>query len=98
MAGKDNLRVPSSDEARENGRKGGIASAEARKARKTLKEELLLLLDTDDNNKRISVALLERALKGDISAFTTIRDTIGEKPIDKSATFNGGEVKLEDLL
>lgn len=81
MAGKDNLRVPSSDEARENGRKGGIASGESRRARKTLREELLLLLETDDNNKKISVALIEKALLGDINAFTTIRDTIGEKPV-----------------
>lgn len=73
----------SKEEARELGRKGGIASGIARRERKTLKDELIMLLDTDDNNKKISVALLKRALEGDISAFTTIRDTIGEKPSDK---------------
>lgn len=73
----------SKEEARELGRKGGIASGIARRERKTLKDELLMLLDTDDNNKKISVALLKRALEGDISAFTTIRDTIGEKQTDK---------------
>ena len=64
-------------------RKGGIASGEARRRRKTLKEELLLLLETDDNNIKISTALIKKALNGDIQAFTTIRDTIGEKPVDK---------------
>ena len=45
MAGKENLRpVSSKEEARERGRKGGLASGEARRKRKTLKEELLLLL------------------------------------------------------
>ena len=34
MAGKSNLRVLSSEEARENGRKGGLASVKARKAAK----------------------------------------------------------------
>lgn len=40
MAGKDNLRVPSSEEAREYGKRGGIASGEARKARKTIAQAL----------------------------------------------------------
>lgn len=65
------------------GKMGGIASGEARRKRKTLKDELILLLETDNNNNKISTALLKRALSGDIQAFTTIRDTIGEKPTDK---------------
>lgn len=71
------------EELREMARKGGIASGEARRRKKTLKEELITLLETNDNNNKISVALLNRALTGDIQAFTTIRDTIGEKPSDK---------------
>ena len=65
-------------------RKGGIKSGETRRARKTLKEELLALLEMNDNNNKISVALLSKALSGDIQAFTTIRDTIGEKPVEKT--------------
>ena len=79
------------------GRKGGIASAKARRERKTLKEELLLLLSTNDNNNKISLALLQKALNGDIQAFTTIRDTIGEKPVEKVEA-DVGIKKLEDLL
>jgi hypothetical protein len=75
-------------------RKGGIASGEARRARKTLKEELIALLAMDDNNQRISIALLGRALNGDISAFTTIRDTIGEKPVDKLEAGINSEVNI----
>lgn len=73
----------SREEAEKNGKKGGIASGEARRRKKTLKEELITLLETNDNNNKISVALLNKALTGDIQAFTTIRDTIGEKPSDK---------------
>ena len=38
MAGKDNLRTPSTAEARQIGAKGGKASAEARKRKKTMRE------------------------------------------------------------
>ena len=71
------------EEQREIARKGGIASGEARRRKKTLKEELIALLETNDNNNKISLAILQKALNGDIQAFNTIRDTIGEKPVDK---------------
>lgn len=83
MANEENLRVPSSEEAREYGRKGGIASGEARRKRKTLKEELLLLLEKGDTQERISLALLQKAMNGDTKAFEVLRDTVGEKPVDK---------------
>lgn len=43
---KDTTYRHTSEEARENGRKGGIISGKAKRARKTLREELLYLLDT----------------------------------------------------
>ena len=86
--GKENLRVPTSEEAREIGRKGGIASGEARRRRKTLKEELLLMLEEEDVQRSIAAALVNEAINGTNAgsvrgAFETIRDTIGEKPADK---------------
>lgn len=80
------------EEARENGRKGGLKSAEVRAARKTLREELLALLTQDitDKNGRqmktqtaISASMIKQALSGSTKAYEIIRDTIGEKPIDK---------------
>lgn len=62
---------------------GGKASGEARRARKTLKEELLLLLSEGDTQKTVSVALLKKAMDGDTKAFEVLRDTIGEKPTEK---------------
>lgn len=79
----ENLKRLSSDEARENGRKGGIKSGEVRRERKALKEELLYLLEQGNTQEKISLALIKQALKGNVKAFETIRDTIGEKPTDK---------------
>jgi len=87
VAGIDNLVVPSSEKAREIGRKGGIASGEAKRARKTLREELLALLSEGDVQKSIGLALVREAQLGNNSgsvarAFETIRDTVGEKPTE----------------
>ena len=83
MANSENLKKLSSEEARKTGKKGGIKSVEVRRARKTLKEELLLLLSSGDTQERLSLALIEKAFKGDTKAFEVIRDTIGEKQADK---------------
>lgn len=80
--------------ARKNGSKGGKRSKEVRAARKTLREELLLLLSNevkDENGKPIPVqtamssALIAKAVGGDTKAFEIVRDTIGEKPVEKVA-------------
>ena len=73
----------STEEVREIARKGGINSGKARRARKTLKEELLLLLEKGDTQENISLAMIKEALNGNTKAFEVIRDTIGEKPEDK---------------
>ena len=84
MATIENLKpIQSEEEAREKGRKGGIASGKARAERKALKEELLLLLSEGDTQKKISLSLIQQALDGNTKAFEVIRDTIGEKPVDE---------------
>lgn len=64
----------------------------ARNKRKTLREELLMLLSGDIVDRKgrtvqaqtaMSNALLKEALQGNTKAFEIIRDTIGEKPVDK---------------
>ncbi len=98
MANEQNL-IPQSkrtkSEQREIAKKGGQASGEARRRRKTLREELLALLEIDDNNKKISLAMIKEAIAGDTKAFGIIRDTIGEKPKDD---INLNVTKLEDIL
>lgn len=69
-------------EAREIQKKGAQASNAAQRRRRELKEELLTLLSTGNNQEKMSLALIEKAISGDTKAFEVIRDTIGEKPVD----------------
>ena len=62
---------------------GGKKSGEVRRKRKQLREELLALLSAGNTQKNISLALIDQALNGNVKAFETIRDTIGEKPVEK---------------
>ena len=87
MANEQNLKpVSSKKEARERGRKGGLASVEARRKRKTLKEELLLMLEDEEVQKSVAVALIQEAQNGNVKAFGMLRDTIGEAPVEKIQT------------
>ena len=105
-----NLRVPTSEEAREIGRKGGIKSAEVRKQRKDLKERLEILLEaaqdivTDENGNPVSgadgmaITAFKGALNGDWKAWELVRDTAGQKPTEKLETTVEKSEKLADVL
>ncbi len=88
MAKEDLQPVRSKDEAKERGKKGGIASGKARRKKKTIRETLEMMLsgkmpDGATRQDAIVTALFEKALSGDVRAFEAIRDSIGEKPSDK---------------
>ena len=86
MANEQNLKPfneLTENEQRAIASAGGKASGEARRKRKTLKEELLLMLAEGDTQQSVTLALIEKAMSGDTKAFEVIRDTIGEKPVDK---------------
>ena len=88
MANEKNLKpVRTKEEARKRGRQGGIKSGIVRAQRKTLREELITLLESKVEDKtiqeKISYTHIHEALSGNVKAFETIRDTIGEKPQDK---------------
>lgn len=93
MANQQNLKQLSPSEAREQGRKGGKASAESRRRKKSLKEAALAILEVVRNNpdtgeqengfEAVAAALVLKASAGDISAINSLRDLIGEKPTDK---------------
>ncbi len=92
MANSQNLKRSSPKEARENGRKGGIASAQARQRKRAICESLQRVLSGKyeiegkrlDGYDGLAVSMVEQALKGNVSAFIAIRDTIGEKPKEKA--------------
>lgn len=122
MANEQNLlraEDMTSEQLRERARKGGLASAEARKKRKTMKEQIELLLslplkdekakkqleamgiDTEnvDNQMAMVIAQWKTALKGGmagVNAFNTLRDTVGEAPIDKKEINGTIPVIIED--
>ena len=80
------------EERRRNASKAGKKSGEVRAAKKTMREMLDYLLEKQVENKHgekittreaILIAAVAKAGKGDIKAIEFIRDTIGEKPVDK---------------
>ena len=85
----------SPDERKASAKKAGKASGQARKKKKELKEYLQALLDTkqtavvNGKEKKITTSeamamkAIKEALKGDWKAWELVRDTAGQKPVDK---------------
>ena len=82
----------STEEVREIASRGGKASGEARRRKRDLKACMEALLEKEVKGKdgqmytgaeAISIKQFEKALKGDAKAFELIRDTSGQKPIEK---------------
>lgn len=112
MANEQNL-IPNSErspsELREQTRKGGIASGEARRRKRDIRLALEALLEKDITDKHgntmstaeaIAIKQIEKALKGDTKAFEVVRDTAGQKPADKMEIAGLAEQKqeLKELL
>ena len=96
MANEQNLRPftseQSHEEAVENGRKGGIASGEAKRAKKSLREAMQILMDADlmgkdgktmTGTEAMAAKAFQAALKGDWKAWELVRDTAGQKPVER---------------
>lgn len=93
---KYNLTLNSA-EHKEQCRQAGIKSGEARRDRKTLGEQLKIILAQGDNQERLCMALFQSALKGNYKAFNSLRDTIGEMPTQKqevTATITDADKEL----
>lgn len=87
MANEQNLRPKttlSKEEAKRIGSKGGKKSAEVRREKKMLRDllEEALEKETKTGNRYIDIttALIKEAEKGNVKAYETIRDTLGQKP------------------
>jgi hypothetical protein len=93
MANEQNLRPSEYKLTLEEQKKGGIASGEARRQKRDLRKALEILLektvtkDKDGNEisgaEAIALKQFEKALKGDTRAFEVVRDTSGQKPVEK---------------
>lgn len=100
MANEKNLSRPTSEQARERGRKGGIASGKSRRDKKTLRQALELLLEIRNEKtgrsgmESVALALFDKAISGDVRAIETLRDSIGQKPTDKVMQQQVGKIAL----
>lgn len=65
MANEGNLRVPTSEEAREYGRRGGIASGKTRKRKANMKKTLEALLVSKVSNPQLSRVLQDMGFEDD---------------------------------
>ena len=107
MANEQNLKSNSErtpKERKDLARKAGKKSGEARRAKKTMREMLEMLLEKQIENpgekgkkqttlEAISVSLIQKALQGNVKAFEVLRDTIGQKPVEKVEVNNSELVK-----
>ena len=84
-------------ERSENGRKGAEKTNAKRRELKTLKEELKILLSLNETQEKISLALLQQALNGNVKAFEVVRDTIGQKPTDVIENINPPIINISGL-
>lgn len=122
MANEQNLRPGEYKLSLEEAKKGGQASGEARRRRKSMQEfaEMILglsmktgevhsvediksLAEIKDKNLTVDQMILlkqaEKAIKGDLSSATFIRDTSGNKPkeiIEHSGEVNNPYSKLSE--
>ena len=73
-------------------RQGGVASGIARREKKSLREAMQVLMDADLTGKdgktmtgteAMAAKAFQAALKGDWKAWELVRDTAGQKPVDR---------------
>ena len=95
MAGADNLRTPSTEEARAMQLLSAKKRSENIKAKKIFKDELANRLGAKDFEEIID-NLIARAKKDDKS-FEVLRDTMGQKPSEKIEANLTYENKLKEV-
>ena len=91
MANEQNLKpARSTEEARERGRKGGIASGKARREKKTAREYAIAVLEGYVKDKDITLKdammqkLIQRAITDtELNAIKYILELIGESPAQR---------------
>ena len=97
MGNEKNLRTPSTKEAREMQKKSAKARSENIKRKKDIRLAMEALLEKTYKGKNgqeltgaeaIALKQMEKALKGDTKAFEVVRDTSGQKPVEKVEQVN----------
>ena len=92
MANEQNLKPSEYKLSQEEAKKGGKASGEARRQKRDIRLAMEALLEKNYKGKdgkvlsgaqAIALKQMEKALKGDPKAFELVRDSAGQKPVDK---------------
>ena len=78
-------------------RKAQEKATEVKREKKALREELILLLSQGKTQEKMSLAIIEEAIKGNVKAFEVIRDTIGEKPKDIVENINPPVINISGV-
>ena len=89
-----NTRFKAGKKQAEIARQGAIASTAVRREKRTMREIAEIILSKDvmtsdgvvTGKYAILAEVIKKALKGDLQAAAFIRDTIGEKPTEKTQT------------
>lgn len=85
---------------------GGKASGVARRRKKEIRECLEALLDREIRTKSgetmtgaeaISAKLFEKALRGDVRAFEVLRDSAGQKPVERVQVAEVDQSTIEEI-
>ena len=88
------------------GKKGGIASGEARRAKRDLRKAMELLLEKEFRDAKggsksgaelLAFKQFQKALDGDTRAFEVVRDTAGQKPIERIEQVNISDETREQI-
>lgn len=92
MANEQNLHPGEYHLSKEEAKKGGIASGKARAEKRDLRKALELLLEQNFTDRKgvtrtgaqaITEKLFSEVMKGNVRAFEVLRDTVGQKPVEK---------------
>ena len=95
MANEQNLRTPSTSEAREMQKKSAKKRSENIKEKKLIKVRILERMGADDWDEYID-GIIARAKESKADA-EFLRDTIGEKPIERHEVNVNEDTSLERL-
>lgn len=86
--------------------KGGKRSAEVRREKRDLRKALEILMEQEITDKKgnvktgteaMALAVFQKALKGDIKAFEVVRDTVGQKPIEKVQVAEVDQATIDEV-
>ena len=93
MANEQNLKIIDNENMAREYQKKSVESRRKNTAeKKNLRLALEMLLEKDFKDKNgntisgteaVTAKLFEKAMKGDVRAFETLRDTVGQKPVEK---------------